>query len=1108
MTTTGTTFNTGSTFVDPTVTEANDPVLFDDQCYLMSYWKDFVDYHKMSSICSMSTAAGVDENQQPTPPRNILRPHRISLLDSGVPEVIPNLFRSSNNAFKYFRKLTPELQAILVPKIRIYKITGEFDKHSADQKTEKISEIEFEFPTIEAPGTIDTSNAVKTDFNSVGIKSFNYSLEGGLPGTVELFIKSKLSLFFGSINDFFRTRSAPMGFKNGKSVSLPYSYADLLKQHDSGLNKDKNLGEMSTFNVIKIDVGWATPDIKSIARLLNCDTSQAIEIAEGIQESSISLMLNHAAHDFKIQKDGSIELTIDYIGHMESAWMGKKFDIFAPKTDPSKLKSDMEKLKDNGKKKLFILKIITDQLERRSMLENGVKCARSIAVGLPADKRRKECDSYRSADFKMPLPEWKTLFANSPPDVMRIVQEGNNIGIHSWISGESILSKEEAQNATFRAQGEAAVEQGGVANAVLSEDFVRNSAIGHGLVFAGNDPAFFAAGVSGREKKIIEKSKASRNNTDKLKKAVEWFMSDPETQAAIKNDDTFLRYSTRSQIQIESYRKIVKRLNESGRIQFIDLRQSDVKDWRARTINLNEWWSDLVKKTKEDQEEEKTEKTTGVKTPTTTTTPAPPSASEITIDVSGGSPESVSCKDVMGCKTSMQNYDHLGKWHNIYNIKKCLESDEQEEFDVVGKQKSISTRRLHFMYFSDIIDAAVESIIEDNPGARRFVTRTRIVLGNLLIRDFVDKTNTELYSVNIGDIPVSLHDYVTWFTKKVSSKQAKVWTLRDFLKDAVSDLIFAAMGEGCPSKIKQPCRPSVVQLSSIGYRLSGKQGYTGCRGALRDPLTRLPRVCMEKNKLSQMKRTRKRQVWPQQHTTAKLATKKGLPGIAARPETPRIHGGKSHRGANIFNYLYVYGLPEDKLGSWASGSRVYDEENGIFHFDLSSASGLVRDVSFTKTDIGGLREKRILEASELTGIGNQLLDQYDAKITLYGTNFFFPGMYVYISPSLPNSFGEKTAITSRQVLGLGGYYIITNIDHNLSEQTNETVLTAVWQGYTGNDYSKKNKNSSGSSKGGETRRFHSCENNYDVLWNWHVNGPCTKEQGAASDVPISNKQKK
>lgn len=97
-----------------------------------------------------------------------------------------------------------------------------------------------------------------------------------------------------------------MGFKNGKSVSLPYSYADLLKQHDSGLNKDKNLGEMSTFNVIKIDVGWATPDIKSIARLLNCDTSQAIEIAEGIQESSISLMLNHAAHDFKIQKTAQL----------------------------------------------------------------------------------------------------------------------------------------------------------------------------------------------------------------------------------------------------------------------------------------------------------------------------------------------------------------------------------------------------------------------------------------------------------------------------------------------------------------------------------------------------------------------------------------------------------------------------------------------------------------------------------------------------------------------------------------------------------------------------------------------------------------------------------
>ncbi|MDC1160956.1 hypothetical protein OAT10_04285, partial [Luminiphilus sp.] len=553
------------------------------------------------------------------------------------------------------------------------------------------------------------------------------------------------------------------------------------------------------------------------------------------------------------------------------------------------------------------------------------------------------------------------------------------------------------------------------------------------------------------------------------------------------------------------------KLNDSGKIYFIDVTQEKVKLWRERVIKLNEWWYELLKEAKKSEKggKEDEKKTKGEKTPkdvksstpsTDKKTPAKKKAtkkeSEIKIPVSGNL--QTDCSEYKTCSYLSFNYDELG--HKIYNIKKCLESDDQEDFEIVGKQKSVSIRRINYIYFSDIIDSAIEAIVEDNPKAKNFITRSSVLLGNMMIRDFVTKEKSILHSVNIGDLPVSLHDYTTWFQKKVSNSEATVWTLRDFIQDAASDLIFAALGEGCPSKIKQPSRPSYVQMDSIGFRASKA---TKCGRRIRDPIPRLPRICLDEKRMKAAKKGGKQRIiWDGGYARRMMSNDAGkskVPGLAAKPITPYLDGGEDCSGKNIFSYLYFYGMPSDKIGDWANRIRSEDEARGVFHFDLSSASGILKTISFKKTAIKSLREKRIVESTEGQGIGNQLLDQYDASLTLYGTTFFKPGMFIYINPNLPNSFGQSNLVQARQVLGLGGYYVVTQVDHEITASKNETKLEAIWQNYSGSGHGKKK----GSKK---STAFHSCK--CHPLANWFIMGPCTKEKGPASDVPMVANNKK
>ena len=85
---------------------------------------------------------------------------------------------------------------------------------------------------------------------------------------------------------------------------------------------------------------------------------------------------------------------------------------------------------------------------------------------------------------------------------------------------------------------------------------------------------------------------------------------------------------------------------------------------------------------------------------------------------------------------------------------------------------------------------------------------------------------------------------------------------------------------------------------------------------------------------------------------------------------------------------------------------------------------------------------------------NQLANVYDATFTLVGNAIFSPGMYVYFDPSLlgaghswqraEDSSGNITKQSFANIMGIGGYHLITEIDNSIDDKGFSTTLKARW----------------------------------------------------------------
>tara|TARA_R100000808_G_C2154485_1_gene165454 strand:+ start:2045 stop:5563 length:3519 start_codon:yes stop_codon:yes gene_type:complete len=974
---------------DSSARESQSAINFDEQCYLMAYWRDFVQHHKSISGCSMCKFfSGLPS----------FSPRNITLLDASYPEKVVGLFEGHSAGFDIFKKLTPAVQGLLVPKIRLFKV---YPRNKQDKLSKPTDFVEFEipFPQVERSSLEDLPSGG-------GIKSFSYKYLGGNPVTVDIFLQAELELYYANIDEFFKVREVTS--PEGESREVRHSDI-IIPQGKDPVNEKKRAGKENKTQVYdgrtrkenfiggtlgnsfwtRAEIGWATPPKSALMEVLPGESPESIkQLIEQIKKTSTSLLLSYSKHVFDIGKDGSVKVKIEFTASLEQVFASSRFDLFNPTGEADEIEKEQAldaALKVRQKRLYTIIakeiqsRIKNDNQDGEGCLKDRKKCGRP--------KRWVPAEIFGHAEDYDAKPMMNTdvrLFNTVFPKDQR--RKGINISAAAWIlDSEKVYHDTKDTMQTFE----------------LDEEGQERD-------------------LSAMELKIstAKEHRLSTDNLIKVRKGLAKILK-------IKVDDDAQIHEMRARVQMRKYRKILEKLYDDGKIHFVDLSLKDVDLWREKIGAISEM---IERKRKERQK--------GKKAPET-----PKAAGQSTPPrVKKGKGKNKKLEDTSACRT-MRNYSSQNKETRICNIKACLDSPQDSgDFALVSKQKSVNMRRINFVYFSDLIDTAVELLFKESPPNRDYMSRTRIILGNTILKDY-RKDSQMAYSINLGDLPISLQDYMTWFQKMCTDKGSHMWTLRDFIRNCASDLLFAALGETCIRGVKQIGRPMMKHMSSYG--IIGESG----RKSPRDPIPRLPRVVLDDARLKQLRKAKPGQsVWsdPGAGSEDDEFLHK-FPGLLARPNPPRIdmsHDSSRLKGKDIFYYLYLYGENED-IGGFTRQEKK-DAEHGIFHFDMGVAGGFLKDIKFKKNTFEELRTKRIVDASE--GSVDHIYDPYDADLTLYGNAYFKPGMYIYINEKLPNSWGRANAASQfAGKLGLGGYYFVLEVEHRIDSMKYETRLSAKYQ---------------------------------------------------------------
>jgi hypothetical protein len=111
----------------------------------------------------------------------------------------------------------------------------------------------------------------------------------------------------------------------------------------------------------------------------------------------------------------------------------------------------------------------------------------------------------------------------------------------------------------------------------------------------------------------------------------------------------------------------------------------------------------------------------------------------------------------------------------------------------------------------------------------------------------------------------------------------------------------------------------------------------------------------------------------------------------------------------------------------------------IYHFIIGKDSGIIKSINFSKTDIPLAAEARALQ--EGGKVINRLRQMYSSEVRLFGNNIFRPGDYIYIDPIF---YGNNNIQDS---IGIGGYYMVTKVNTNISPSNFDTTLSCYHQAW-------------------------------------------------------------
>jgi len=393
-----------------------------------------------------------------------------------------------------------------------------------------------------------------------------------------------------------------------------------------------------------------------------------------------------------------------------------------------------------------------------------------------------------------------------------------------------------------------------------------------------------------------------------------------------------------------------------------------------------------------------------------------------------------STRKPLGVKIRKANSADLKKRHEKYldnaagalddtydeETKKKKQKEAKDSFSQPAKDKD--KYRVNFFYLGDLMEAAFYQAL-DNPsevegeaqaGPEDYTfSNIHFLMGPLT---FVDPRTHSPVEINLADIPVSLNLFMTWYLENVISPQRDTYYIRNFIRDVLKSLILETLSPGC--FYKYPIRPRFNMVSISGPGI-GKKGNTQ------------DRVGIKTSGKGGKKRTGARM-------------KGRILDINHIAPYPDSNIGAMPPREFFYDFMYCHdGLPYS-----LKGDPIEDSQNGIYHFQMGSDKGILKNVTFDRQDQPYVREARTVQDGA-DPIAAQLRHQYNVTMKCFGSTVFKPGMRVHVTPRLATQAGGvvanlETSLTYK--LGLGGYIFLTKVENVIEPGRFETILHGINDG--------------------------------------------------------------
>jgi len=355
-------------------------------------------------------------------------------------------------------------------------------------------------------------------------------------------------------------------------------------------------------------------------------------------------------------------------------------------------------------------------------------------------------------------------------------------------------------------------------------------------------------------------------------------------------------------------------------------------------------------------------------------------------------------------------------------------------------------RRINFFYFGDLVALAVNNVLEKMN--RQSTSPQKINYGNvrfmlgpapLDLPRGGQENASGLTDLNIADIPISVELFTDFMRDKVIKGRKNSYPLLVFIRQAIKELVFEALGPQCGSGDQQ------LSLQLATAQISADSGPGGS-----DPVA--SRIG-DKHALP-LDEYATNLIVPLDSESAGLFGRKNLGKKNKAAKTKFVFDSFNKKSlADSFEYfvVYAYGAEprrlafEKNVNDGGHSSRYErDLSNGIFHLSTGLDRGLTKAMQFSLSNQKYLREARYEQSDFKPEL--QLSDVYNANINMYGNNLFFPGTLVYVNPRGLGSdeLGDPgTPGTNANILGLGGYHQVTKVRHSITPAGYSTTMDAL-----------------------------------------------------------------